>query len=89
MRPHKPSVPLFSAIPFAVAPSLPKTTMTVSVKNQKSSAVKKSTKGKQKAEKVFHPESRKAGQMERKNLRKQKLTNQVSKRSKKQMAQGM
>ncbi|PVG03121.1 hypothetical protein CPB86DRAFT_667025, partial [Serendipita vermifera] len=39
-----------------------------------------------KAEKIFHPESRKAGQMEREALRKAKLMNKTVKRGKKQMA---
>ena len=55
----------------------------------KASAVKKAAKGKQKAEKIFHPESRKAGQMQREALRKTKLSNQVVKRGKKQMNLGM
>jgi hypothetical protein len=63
--------------------------MTVTVKNQKPSAIKKASKGKPKAEKIFHPASRKAGQMERNSLRKQKMGNQLVKRNKKHMAQGM
>jgi translation machinery-associated protein 16 len=39
-------------------------------------------------EKVFHPQSRKAGQLERANLRKHKLSAQSSKRSKKLIEKG-
>jgi len=41
-------------------------------------------KSKEKKEKVFHPQSRKAGQLERAQLRKAKLASQASKRSKKE-----
>jgi len=63
--------------------------MTASTKSAKGSAIKKAAKGKQKAEKIFHPESRKAGQMEREALRKAKLANKIAKRGKKHMIQGM
>jgi translation machinery-associated protein 16 len=62
--------------------------MTKSSEKTKAAAVKKSAKGKQKVEKIFHPESRKAGQMEREALRKTKLANKLVKRGKKQMIQG-
>jgi hypothetical protein len=62
--------------------------MTASGSKTKGSAVKKATKGKLKAEKIFHPESRKAGQMEREALRKAKLLNKTVKKGKKQMAVG-
>lgn len=39
-------------------------------------------------EKVFHPQSRKAGQMERASLRKGKLAGQSHRRSKKQLEKG-
>ena len=41
-----------------------------------------------KKEKVFHPESRKAGQLARKQLRKSKLAGQASKRTKLHSAKG-
>jgi len=41
-----------------------------------------------KKEKIFHPESRKAGQLERKQLRKSKLAEQASKRAKLHSAKG-
>jgi len=41
-----------------------------------------------KKEKVFHPDSRKAGQLNRLQLRKAKLAEAASKRTKKQSAQG-
>jgi hypothetical protein len=41
-----------------------------------------------KREKLFHPESRKAGQLARKQLRKSKLTGQASKRVKLHSAKG-
>jgi translation machinery-associated protein 16 len=41
-----------------------------------------------KKEKVFHPESRKAGQLARKQIRKSKLTGQASKRAKLHSAKG-
>jgi translation machinery-associated protein 16 len=64
--------------------------MTASTKSAKGSAIKKTaSKGKQKADKIFHPESRKAGQMNREALRKTKLANKIAKRGKKQMIQGM
>jgi hypothetical protein len=62
--------------------------MAKSSEKTKATAVKKAAKGKQKAEKIFHPESRKAGQMEREALRKAKLANKLVKRGKKQMIQG-
>jgi translation machinery-associated protein 16 len=62
--------------------------MTKTSEKTKAAAVKKAAKGKQKAEKIFHPESRKAGQMEREALRKAKLANKLVKRGKKQMVQG-
>jgi translation machinery-associated protein 16 len=48
----------------------------------------KSTASKVKKEKLFHPSSRKAGQLARKSLRNGKLGNQSSKRSQKHNAQG-
>lgn len=59
--------------------------MTKTTEKTKASAVKKAAKGKQKAEKIFHPESRKAGQMQREALRKAKLSEKLVKRGKKQM----
>jgi translation machinery-associated protein 16 len=47
------------------------------------SAKKAATKPKQKREKIFHPESRKAGQLARTQLRKSKLMKAASKRHKK------
>ncbi|EGN96511.1 hypothetical protein SERLA73DRAFT_169989 [Serpula lacrymans var. lacrymans S7.3] len=45
------------------------------------------TENKPKKEKVFHPESRKAGQISRSHFRKGKLSEAASKRNKKQLAQ--
>jgi len=42
-----------------------------------------------KEEKLFHPHSRKAGQLERKQLRKAKLTEQASKKAKKESAKSV
>lgn len=61
--------------------------MAISSKSPK--AASKAAKGKQKGEKIFHPASRKAGQMEREALRKNKLAIKIGKRGKKQLAQGM
>jgi hypothetical protein len=47
------------------------------------------SKPKQKREKIFHPESRKAGQIARSQLRKSKLTEASSKRHRKFASQGM
>jgi translation machinery-associated protein 16 len=41
-----------------------------------------------KKEKIFHPESRKAGQLARKQLRKSKLAGQASKRGKLHSSKG-
>lgn len=46
-------------------------------------------KQKQKKEKIFHPQSRKAAQINRANVRKDKLTGAASKRSKKRIYQSM
>ncbi|KAG8835330.1 hypothetical protein FRC18_000667 [Serendipita sp. 400] len=61
--------------------------MTASGTNPKAKAVKKAEKAKQKAEKIFHPDSRKAGQLQRETLRKHKLAQQVAKRGQKQKIQ--
>ncbi|KAG8825115.1 hypothetical protein FRC17_008827 [Serendipita sp. 399] len=61
--------------------------MTASTTKSKASAVKKAEKAKHKAEKIFHPESRKAGQLQREALRKHKLSQQVAKRGQKQKIQ--
>ena len=44
---------------------------------------------KEKKEKIFHPNSRKAGQLTRTQLRKNKLADQASKRSKKHASKGI
>ena len=50
---------------------------------------KRVSKPKQKKEKIFHPESRKAGQLARTQLRKNKLTEASSKRHKKFSSKSM
>jgi translation machinery-associated protein 16 len=49
----------------------------------------KTKQGSGKKEKVFHPESRKAGQLARTQLRKEKLANAASKRARKHSSQGL
>ena len=61
-----------------MAPSASKATAKVAKKE-----VKKATK-----EKVFHPQSRKAGQLERAQLRKHKLANASNKRGKNLVSKG-
>jgi translation machinery-associated protein 16 len=49
----------------------------------------KATKSNGKKEKIFHPQSRKAAQISRASLRKDKMSEAVAKRTKKQATQGM
>lgn len=49
---------------------------------------KPATKSKQIKEKIFHPQSRKAGQLERAQLRKAKLDSAARKKTKKESAKG-
>jgi len=53
------------------------------------SAKKVATKSQPKREKIFHPQSRKAGQLARTQLRKSKLTEAASKRHKKFSSQSI
>jgi translation machinery-associated protein 16 len=51
-------------------------------------ATKSKGKTKEKKEKIFHPQSRKAGQLQRAQLRKSRLASSASKKTKKEAAKG-
>ena len=78
-------------VPCPLLSSEPLTCISIYHKMTSSTSESSSTKAKAKPakkEKIFHPQSRKAGQLARTQLRQSKLAGQASKRSKKHSSKG-